>query len=110
MALELKISQPWYGLVETGDKTVEVKIDSLQWKNVEKGDILKLCHANKYVMARINQVHRYKNLLEAWQEHGNNLLPDCEDIEEAQTVFSQYYAPVDVQHNGIVCFEFEILV
>lgn len=106
------IKRDFFNLIESGAKTVELRIAFSRFANAKRGEVIefKLSVDNPAVVkVRVTGVRRYKTIEEALaQEDLNKIAPGIEE-EAALDLGGEIFKPLDVKKYGMVAIEFEKL-
>jgi ASC-1-like (ASCH) protein len=115
--MDVSVSEPWFSLIKLGLKTVEGKKRSPKWKNLEKGDLIKItnpdgdgseCFYTEII--NITIYHGFKDNLEEYlkDETLQRTLPGIVDFEEAKRVYLSepvLWTSEEIEKYGIMAIE-----
>ena len=102
------ISNPWFGYIKSGKKTVEGRKNTGDFEKMQPGDIVKWIHSDDYVLTRIVSKNVYKTFKEYLETEGlSNCLPGIDTIEDGIKVYYKYYTPEDEAKYGVIAIKLE---
>jgi len=98
--LELNVQEPYFSLIETGQKTVEGRLGKDKYFSFKKGDKVVF---NKSLKLEIKDLIKYKSFREMLMFEGlKNVLPEVQTLEEGEQIYYQFYSKADEQKYGVV--------
>lgn len=110
---EISIREPWFSLIKTKNKGIEVRLDRGVFAKINEGDIVKWYKTYKnnkyYVATKIIKVARYKNIDDLFEnEMLRKILPGFPTVECGKIVYEEIYKD-DLKNNGIISFHLKTL-
>lgn len=100
-AHNMKLKEPWYGLMQEGRKTVEGRLLDDKRKKYKKGDYIKFNNEGwTFQIKKINVYKTFKDMLIS--EGLANVLPDITSLEDGIAIYKKYYSDKDEQRLGVV--------
>ena len=105
----VEVSEPWYGLLEQGVKSVEGRKASPKWRGVQAGDTLIFVAPDGSPFRRsVAAVRSYSGprALEGFLEREMEAaLPGVKTLEEAAAVYLQWWTLEEIQTWGVLALE-----
>ena len=102
------VSEPWFGYIKSGKKTVEGRKNTGDFEKMQSGDIVKWIHSDEYVLTKIVSKKVYKTFKEYLETEGlSNCLPGIDTIEDGIKVYYKYYTPEDEAKYGVIAIKLE---
>lgn len=113
---ELNVSQPWFGHVKSGRKTVEGRLDKGKFADVRAGTVLLIrrsssnsnsnSNSSKPVVAVVADVRRYDSFESYLSAEGlNRTLPGVQTIADGVSVYRQFYTEQDERKHGVLAIQ-----
>lgn len=100
---QINISEPWFGYILKGIKTIEGRLCKDKFKSLTSGDMLCI---NGVVLYKVAGVRRYASFYEMIEQEGlPNVLPGIINIEEGCDIYRQFYKKYDEVLYGVVAIE-----
>ena len=102
------VSDPWFGYIKSGKKTIEGRKNKGDFKEMKIGDIVKWIHSDDSVLTKIVGKNEYKTFKEYLETEGlPNCLPGIDTIEDGVKVYYKYYTPEDEAKYGVLAIKLE---
>ena len=102
------VSDPWFGYIKSGKKTIEGRKNKGDFKEMEIGDIVKWIHRDDSVLTKIVGKNEYKTFKEYLETEGlSNCLPGIDTIEDGVKVYYKYYTLEDEAKYGVLAIKLE---
>jgi ASC-1-like (ASCH) protein len=90
------VSEPWFGYIKSGKKTVEVRRNKGDFKKMQSGDIVKWICKDDSVLTKIIKTQTYDTFKKYLEAEGlNKCLPGVETIEAGVAIYHKYYTSDD---------------
>lgn len=99
------VSQPWFDLIKSGDKTVEGRLGKGKFEEIKVGDAVIWIHNELTCKTMITYIHRYKTFEEYLSTEGIvNALPVnyVTTVQEGIQVYRKYYSEEKELLNGVL--------
>ncbi|CAH9122457.1 unnamed protein product [Cuscuta epithymum] len=97
---ELHVQEPFFTYLKSGDKTIEGRCATDQYKKIEVGASILF---NKCLLLQVQDLHYYasfREMLEA--EPLCKVLPEVETTEEGVQVYRNFYSEEKEMSNGVL--------
>lgn len=113
---KITVKQPWFGLIRSGQKTAEGRLNRGLFAKLQAGDVVQWQQSDapqNVVNTRIVSVRRYASFADMLAaERLKNTLP----VKEINTVnkgvkdvYYKYYTPVDERKYGVVAIRLVVI-
>ena len=100
------VSEPWFGYIKSGEKTIEGRKNKGDFKKMQPGDIVKWICSDDSVLTEITGKRSYKTFKEYLETEGlNKCLPGIETIEAGVAIYHKYYTLEDEAKYGALAIE-----
>ena len=104
----ISVSEPWFGYIKSGEKTIEGRKNKGDFKEMKPGNIVKWISKNDHVLTKIVGKRAYSTFKEYLETEGlDKCLPGIETIEDGVGVYYKYYTPEDEAKYGVLAIELE---
>ena len=100
------VSEPWFGYIKSGEKTIEGRKNKGDFKKMQPGDIVKWICSDDSILTEITGKRSYKTFKEYLETEGlNKCLPGVETIEAGVAIYHKYYTLEDEAEYGALAIE-----
>ena len=119
----MHLSQPYFGFVYAGYKTVEGRKCSEKWSKLQVGDLLKFIedndeneHSNTF-LAKITHINKYTGgttpeddplTQMLTNENLKQILPSVKNLEEGREVYLRIYTIENIIKDGMLAIHLEV--
>ncbi len=97
---ETNKQEPYFSYILSGKKTVEGRLNKGKFLEMQVGDILKVNGSAEFIIIGKNVYTSFKEMIES--EGLKNVIPDAVDVDEAVSVYRQFYSVEDELKYGVV--------
>lgn len=104
------LSQPWLGLIKTGQKTVEGRLKKKEWARMVPGDKITFFNDQEEVVVEVVQIKEYKSFVEMITQEGLEKVGiEAIDAQEAaEKVYSPIYQAEEEQKCGVLGIKLKV--
>ena len=110
---ELKLSDPWFTLVDLGIKTVEGRLNRGKFKSIEVGDIISWSNDDfwpRKCVSKVTAKRYYKSFEEMTEKEGiHKVLPSLIHKYHVESVYRKYYTEDEEHAFGVVALELNFI-
>lgn len=107
-AIPLNIQEPYLSFVLNGQKTVEGRLNKGKFKELKVGDKLLIGPDEKlFIVKQMNYYDGFRNMIIS--EGINNVIPDKNNIEDAEAVYYKFYTKEQEKEFGVVAIKIEVI-
>jgi ASC-1-like (ASCH) protein/superfamily II DNA or RNA helicase len=104
----IHVSEPWFGYIKSGEKTIEGRKNKGDFKKMEIGDIVKWIRGDDSTLTKIIGKRSYSTFKEYLEAEGlDKCLPGIKTIEDGVAIYYKYYTPKDEAEYGALAIEIE---
>lgn len=94
--------------IESGEKTLELRIGFSSFKNIEVGDSITFSNGNNEIVdVEITAIRAYNSLPEIFDNEDLSKLVPGMSKTQINTAASNIFKESDISKNGLLIFEFE---
>lgn len=99
--ISLNIQEPYLSYVFNNIKVVEGRLNKGKFKDLKTGDIFIIgLEQKKFLIERITKYKSFREMIE--QEGINNVIPDKNNINDAELVYSKFYTKEEQEEFGVL--------
>lgn len=107
----MNVNKKYYKKLKGETKKIELRLNDLRRQKIKVNDVINFRldgHPQKYFLAKVNRVTRYKNFSELIEKEGReNCGFEKKTIEQINHIMHRFYTEEEVQKNGVVAIEVE---
>lgn len=113
-----KVSDPYYGQIKDGSKSIEARMKFGPYLKIEKGDTVTVYDSNKEnsFKVKIDDIHSYETFAALFEAEGvEKVFPDIKEKEKALEIVRGFYKGRDgednfekFQANGVLAFHLKL--
>lgn len=109
---EIFVREPYFSYIADGQKTIEGRIASHQFRQIQTGDVIEFANPRSSARAATlvtgSQIYPgFREMLE--QEDLNSLLPDCETVAEGLDIYHSFPRfKQRARKSGVIAVHFEV--
>jgi len=105
----VEVSEPWFGLLESGEKTVEGRKASPKWRDVQVGDALLFRSSDgRSFRKSVAAVRFYAGptaLADFVEREMEAALPGIQTTEEGSSTYLQWWTLEEIRNWGVLALE-----
>jgi len=101
--IEVNKQDPYYSFCIQGKKTIEGRLNKGKFALIEVGDIIKTNNAALFEVTEKKLYQTFKDMI--LSEGIENVTPDKKSIDEAISVYRQFYTPEQEKEFGVVAIK-----
>ncbi len=101
----LRCEDPWYSLLESGEKPVEGRKGKEKYRSLKAGDTIffQCVDGPRSFLAHVEKVDHFDSIISYLEGVGlKNALPGVDSTEEGEKIYSQWSTPEEIQEYGFV--------
>ncbi len=107
--ISLNIQEPYLSFVLNGQKTIEGRLNKGKFKNLKIGDILLIgADAKRFLIEKTTIYKSFREMIE--KEGIKNVIPDKENIEDAEAVYYKFYTKEQEEEFGILAIKIKLIL
>jgi ASC-1-like (ASCH) protein len=104
---EVKVKEPYFTYIKNGTKKVEGRLNKGEFLEMRVGDLIL---TNGILMLEILNISIYKTFREMIQQEGiKNVIPDANSLDEAESVYYNFYTKTEEEKFGVIAIQIKIL-
>ncbi|OGD64022.1 hypothetical protein A2215_04300 [Candidatus Berkelbacteria bacterium RIFOXYA2_FULL_43_10] len=105
-------SEPWFGYLKSGQKSIEGRIKRGKYAKIEPGDRIEVNNEDETdrVEVEVSAVREYSSFEEMLaKEQIDKVLPGISNIDEGLKIYRGFYGEKDEDKYGVVAIEIRLL-
>lgn len=108
--IHIDVSEPWYGLIASGSKTVEGRKNKGLFKDLKVGQhVYIMSPIGHQCVVRVVAKRTYRTFQDYLEHEGlRQCLPNIETISDGVNVYRQWYSAEDEIAYGVVAIEMKL--
>jgi ASC-1-like (ASCH) protein len=107
--IPLDVQEPYLSFISNTQKTIEGRLNKGKFKDLKKGDILLIGPEEKRFL--IEGITLYKSFREMIGKEGiENVIPDKENIDEAEAVYYKFYTKEQEKEFGVLAIKIKMII
>ena len=116
MSIYIKnVSEPWFSLIKSGEKTIEGRLNKGDFSNMKTGDIITFTNnefkENRSFNVKIIKISKYETFQLYLENEGiKNCLPGIDTIEKGVNIYHEFYTKSDEIQYKVIAITFEIVI
>ncbi len=96
--IELDCQEPWFSALKNGEKTIEGRKDSLKYKNIKEGSIIKFKNNNNSFLTEVLKIVKYENIRKYLENNNlSKIAPFSNNIDEVEKMYRDMVNDIDNQ-------------
>ena len=104
----ITIKQPWFNLIQSGQKTIEGRLNRGLFSRLQVGNKITWIHKNLKCNIIVSKITKYRSFKEMLETEGlNNVLPTIDNIDDGIKIYRQYYTEQD-ETNGVIAIKMNL--
>jgi len=106
--IQINVQEPYLSFILNGQKTIEGRLNKGKFKDLQVGDILLIEQDEKRFI--IERTTIYKSFREMLGKEGiENVVPDKNTLDEAESVYHNFYTKEQEEEFGVVAIGIKLL-
>jgi ASC-1-like (ASCH) protein len=102
--IPLNVKEPYLSFILNGQKTIEGRLNKGKFKDLKIGDILLIGPEEKeYIIERTTFYYSFKEMIQ--KEGIKNVIPDKNNIEDAEAVYYEFYTKEEEKEFGVLAIK-----
>lgn len=105
--LDINVQEPYFSLIAQGKKTIEGRLAKTKFLDLRIDDLVRI---NNSLLTQVKSVRQYPTFKQMLIMEGLfYVLPEINDIDQAEKVYYNFYTPSDESEYGVVAIGLKLL-
>jgi len=98
--VEIDIQEPYFSYIQSGQKTIETRLNKGKFKFLEIGDILRINNQANFEIIDKKLYSSFRDMI--IKEGIENIVPDKDIVEDAINICYQFYSKKQEKEFGVM--------
>jgi ASC-1-like (ASCH) protein len=109
--IEVTLKNKYLEYIKSGKKTVEVRINSGQFRNIKVGDKIKFFSRSNEVVCEVTSIDKFSDFKTLLEDKGvENVIPDCFSVDEGVRLINSIPTFTErCRKNGCIAFGLKVI-